>query len=166
MNDAPVMACLQSIADIASRLKTDANKKFFPVARPSIHDATLVAAPPKTSCSNGHSAGPIHRDVHFTSESGVYTFSVFLGKVTRHNGTIRLWKGSQKREIDLKNRKASISNLKPPELLTGDAGKVWLFDSRLLHQAAPNSSSNLRLNIVFAVHSTKWHGKLTATTFS
>jgi len=143
------------------------NKRALPVRAPVAFDFQVSAAPPKSSRSNGHSTCPVHRDITEpgTTFSGLYTFCMFINTVTAENGAIKIWKGSQQVKLDPKNRNRVVSRLKGSELLTGERGCVWLFDSRLLHQSMPNATGSLRLNLVWNVSSAKVAGMVDGITF-
>ena len=127
----------------------------FPLMYPLLHAPLLVVAPPKSSKSNSWTKGSLHRDFDCIATTGVYSFFLFLDEVTAANGTIAFWRESKligpvdprhpERALD----KAGMSS----ELLLGNAGTVYVWDSRLLHQSLANSTDKRRLALQWLVTS-------------
>jgi hypothetical protein len=132
----------------------------FPLKDPVIHAPVIVAAPPSSSHSNGWSKGTLHRDFDSTATSGVYSFLLFLDEVTPENGTVRFWKHSKLiGPIDPRHPERALvqAGLKS-ELLVGEVGTVYVWDSRLLHRSLANRTQKRRLALQWLVTSAGRNG--------
>jgi ectoine hydroxylase-related dioxygenase (phytanoyl-CoA dioxygenase family) len=139
----------------------------FPLKDPVIHAPVIVVAPPSSSHSNGWSKGSLHRDFDCTVTTGVYSFLLFLDEVTPENGTVAFWRHSKQiGPIDPRHPERALvqSGLKS-ELLVGQEGIVYVWDSRLLHRSLANRTQKRRLALQWIVTSAARNGvSLSVTT--
>jgi ectoine hydroxylase-related dioxygenase (phytanoyl-CoA dioxygenase family) len=72
--------------------------------------------------------------------------------MTAENGAIKLWTGSQKCALDIKNRTGGLEKMNfVAETLEGPKGTVFVLDRRLLHQSLPNKTNCHRIPLAWLV---------------
>jgi ectoine hydroxylase-related dioxygenase (phytanoyl-CoA dioxygenase family) len=125
-----------------------------------LDSASTLVAPRTSSHSNAWTKGPIHRDFDDIETTGVYSFLLFLDEVTSENGTVAFWRHSKligpihprhpERALD----QAGLTS----ELLVGEEGTVYVWDSRLLHRSLANRTQKRRLALQWLVTSSGKNG--------
>jgi hypothetical protein len=132
---------------VIKTLKLQATHTVYLVADPSC--VALVEA------GNVGSLRPIHRDVELpvedvdTTQSPEYfTVCYALDGVTDTNGSVSWWKGSQNCRV--KNKVFPVKGF-PEYVITGVAGTVVAFNSRILHRSNVNHDGTVRRTLQFYV---------------
>ena len=106
----------------------------------------VVRAPPDCSQSNSWSTGPMHPDQWEYKKSGLYTCIYFVDEVTAENGAIRFWPYTARVPFDRNN---PVAKDEPSRIITGEAGTLLVFDSRIVHQSLPNKTEEKRDTITW-----------------
>ena len=127
----------------------------FPLKLPLLHAPVLVVAPPKSSKSNSWTKGSLHRDFDCIATTGVYSFLLFLDDVTAANGSVAFWRESKEiGPVDPRHPERALDRAgMSPELLLGNTGTVYVWDSRLLHRSLANGTDKRRLALQWLVTS-------------
>jgi hypothetical protein len=142
-------SALEAIAPLLLQIVSAAIKNVsFPLKQPIIEDVTLIIAP-KTSClSNSWTPGKIHRDFLDVDVTGVYSFMLFLHKVTTENGAIEYWKDSKLFPVDDHHPERAMTETGAvSKVMEGPEGTVYAFDARVLHRSLPNKTGKWRLTL-------------------
>ena len=122
---------------------------------PVIKKPKIVRAPAVSSESNGWTKGPKHPDQVDHTKSGLYTGIYFLDDVTAENGAIQMWPNTALLPFNPKNK---VKKDEPSEIITGDAGTLLVFDSRIVHQSLPNKTKQNRDTVAWLFCSKKNEG--------
>jgi hypothetical protein len=117
-----------------------------------IQETLLVVAPPVGGRSNSWTNGKIHRDFSSPEVPGVYSFLLCLDQITEVNGAINIWRESKYTPHNNKTPTRGLDGLDVQTLL-GPTNTVFVWDSRLLHQPLPNTSSCARRVLIWLVSS-------------
>ena len=122
--------------------------------RPRVHLPAIIVAPRLSSGSSAHAAVAAHTDFHGPYGEGVYTFLMFLHDIDESSGAIKMWNDSV--GLDLSESKSRPRDIKArglaePSLLVGDAGTVYVFDGRLVHQSIGNASDRETVRLSWTV---------------
>jgi hypothetical protein len=110
----------------------------------------VVACKTKKRGQHPYTKGPLHRDQDYEGP-GYLSALLFLSKVTKTNGCVHLWRGTESTAMDAHNPLRCVEGRKF-NVLKGLAGKLFLFDSRLLHQSMPNLSDETRITYQWLIH--------------
>lgn len=116
---------------------------------PAVLEPAVIVAPPVSNRSSGHAKGPIHEDVEHDCP-GYYSFHYFVDAVTLANGAIAIWPTSAEVSRPQGCHKGAPRG-HSVEKLTGPPGRLWLHDSRMLHQSLPNSTDQRRVTLSWTV---------------
>lgn len=113
----------------------------------------LFEPPGGLEATAGEDRFPVHSDWAYYEGSfppGVITPIVFLDDVGEDSGPVQVWPGTHTE--DLEHESVDIGLEVPPDAIdhdagepvTGPAGSLLLFDSRLIHSSEPNTSGRPR----------------------
>ena len=119
---------------------------------PSFSRENLIVAYPEA----GTHMGPLHRD---DVAGPIYSVFLLITPVTKENGTVQIYLGSQKwkrylnsaSEDVLKNVEREIGVTPVPILLEGEQYDLVVFDGRLLHQSVYNYTKDTRITFAFSL---------------
>jgi ectoine hydroxylase-related dioxygenase (phytanoyl-CoA dioxygenase family) len=83
----------------------------------------------------------MHPDQWDHKKSGLYTCVYFVDEVTAENGAIEFWPYTAHVPFDRRN---PVARNEPSQIITGPAGTLLVFDSRIVHQSLPNGTEEKR----------------------
>ena len=152
---------MEAVRPLMELIVKEARVKFsFPLGRTRIMGTAMVVAPAKSTRSNSWSTGQIHRDFSEVEISGVYTFYLCIDEISEDNGAILFWPESKTCQVETKNPKRNIKEMKSMTL-HGPKGTIFVWDSRMLHQSLPNKTADARKALVWLVNSVSKPSSLT-----
>jgi hypothetical protein len=117
-----------------------------------IQETVLDVAPPEGGRSNSWTKGKIHRDFSSPEVPGVYSFLLCLDEITEVNGAINIWRESKYTPHNNKTPNRGLDGVVVQTLL-GAKNTVFVWDSPLLHQPLPYTSSFARIVLIWLVSS-------------
>jgi hypothetical protein len=125
----------------------------FPLKKNTrIQEIVVAIAPPAGSRSTPWTRGLIHRDMDSPEVTGIYTFMLCIDEITQDNGALEIWCQSKKSVHQIKHPRRAIEGM-VVKTLTGPKNTVFVWDSRLLHQALPNRTCKARTVLIWLVSS-------------
>ena len=83
-------------------------------------------------------------------EHDVWQFMLFLDDVRTDNGAIKFWPNSTTRLIDETHPRKSVEGL-AEEIPEADAGELFVWHARTIHQSLPNKTNKRRLGLSWYV---------------
>jgi hypothetical protein len=117
-----------------------------------IQETKLVVAPPEGGRSNSWTKGKIHCDFSSPEVPGGNSFLLCFDEITEVNGAIDIWRKSKYTPYNNKTTNRGLDGVAVQTLL-GAKNTVFVWDSRLLHQPLPNTSSFVRSVLIWLVSS-------------
>lgn len=146
---------LDTLNPCLHKLVDESKKRIaFPLSFVRINAPIIIVAPPVSSHSNFWSKGTIHRDMDSVDTSGVYSFLLLLGNMTKENGSVSFWPCSNGWAIDGKHP-TRFTKMCPSITVVGCAGTLFVWDARILHQSLPNQTTRYRVGLHWIVNSTR-----------
>ena len=119
---------------------------------------SICVAPPVHHIRVRHRVnGAIHRDMEKATGCGVHTFSLCVDEVARENGAIEIWRKSINCECHPKHPgRGLLANADiPSEILTGEEGTVFAWDSRMLHRSVKSVCKEQRITLIWCATNRK-----------
>jgi hypothetical protein len=93
--------------------------------------------------------GTTHADIHYFACHKTYTVWIPIDEVTEENGCVTMFLKSQGTPIDYKN--PHQDKMFEKKTITGNCGKIVVFDGRLHHRSEANTTDKMRTVLTFGL---------------